>query len=112
MLERYKKRWSFIDTYKDKMKEIKTKSLNGTLNMQIEEVMDWLGVDELNMELFFHTNTSSNEKHPLPNGEYIDEENTELAKFFVLCGVVEEKTGQNIMHVKKKIASKEIDMLH
>ena len=66
------------------MKEIKTKSFDGTLNMQIDEVMDWLGIDEMNMELLFHTNTLGTVKYPLPNGEYIDKQNTEFAKFFVL----------------------------
>ena len=33
MLELYKKRWSLVETYENKMKEIKEKTANGTLNM-------------------------------------------------------------------------------
>ena len=56
MVELYKKRWSLVETYEGKMKEIKERSANNTLNMSIDEVKDWLGVDVMCVELFWHTN--------------------------------------------------------
>ena len=72
MLELYKKRWSFVESYEDRMKEIKEKTANGTLKMSKEEIEDWLGIDEMNIELFYHTT-----KLPVPvirfrTGEYLD----------------------------------------
>ena len=55
MLELYKKRWSLVETYENKMKEIKEKTANGTLNMSEDEISDWLGIDVMNVELFFHS---------------------------------------------------------
>ena len=56
MVELYKKRWGLVETYEGKMKEIKERSANNTLNMSIDEVKDWLGVDVECVELFWHTN--------------------------------------------------------
>ena len=34
----YEKRWSLVESYDSKMKEIKEKSVNGTLKMSNEEI--------------------------------------------------------------------------
>ena len=81
MVELYKKRWGLVETYEGKMKEIKERSANNTLNMSIDEVKDWLGVDVECVELFWHTNQLPETKFKLPNGKYLDNQKTELAKF-------------------------------
>ena len=102
VIELYKKRWSLVETYEDKMKEIKERSANNTLNMSIEEVQDWLGINVMNVELFQHTNQLPERKEKLPNGKYLDNQRTEATKFQTLLGACDELTGINISTLEQK----------
>ena len=64
--------------------------------MTDEELDDILGVDEMNKELFFHTNKLESTKCSFPNGKFAENQNTELARFIVLTDVVYEMTGRRL----------------
>ena len=79
--------------------------------MTDEELDEILGVDEMNQELFFHTNKLESTKFSFPNGKFAENQNTELAKFVVLDDVIREMTGQDLQKLDEINGSKEIDLL-
>ena len=111
MWEEYEQRWILVETYESKIEEFNEESLAGNLDLTDEDLEEMLGVDEMNMELFWHTNKLETTKFRFPNGNFAENQNTELAKFVVLDDMIREMTGQDLKKLDEINRSKEIDLL-